>query len=260
MNKFSKIIVETSNHLLPITFSAILIFTCAVTTPLNGEILLGLGIIFCAILSIIFFIIKDNTIIKEKINWWNIITSIIFILDTILFGWLGTVKCIEKMPIHITYSQEQIEEVYDFYISNYGDIIGSVDAGYCESRPSNFQELEELLENYFDIQINLKVKVNYTSSTAAYVELFDFGRHNIYLNYSLDEMTNICFYISHEIYHLKGSINEARTSYSAASTLLQSDNIFLKASGAKMICYSLKDGFDDIYNFNQLICQDYYQE
>ena len=75
MNKFSKIIVEMGNHLLPVMFSAILIFTCAVTTPLNGEILLGLGIIFCATLSIILFIIKDNTIIKLSLNG-NIIDAL----------------------------------------------------------------------------------------------------------------------------------------------------------------------------------------
>ena len=204
------------------------------------------------------FLIKERISAVNVKGAWNLISSIIVIIFTFCFSCGALFECVHKMPFEITYSQDQLEEVKHYYFKNYYYLISFVDSGYCPEVPETKKELEEILENYFDIQINIIYKGCETSNADAYVNILEFNRTNIYVNRWGDYQTTNCMILAHEIRHLKGDINEAKTSFNAAKELLKSENIFLQASGAKFIYNTINGCYDEIYDFTQLVCQDYY--
>ena len=221
---------------------------------LEGGELLVIGALTFLFTLILNFLLNYFLLCREqsKINTISLIISIIVALGS---GYLATHEIINKMPISISYSKEEIAEVDNYYYTKYWQTFDNY-GNHFDSE----EELHCMLQELFDISFKVSYSNDSSLDYKGKVLLLDLGRHLISINNDYKDYYHNCYYISHEIRHLKGDINEAWTSFNACKNLIESGDNFCINCGCYFILSSLRGlAINRIYDFTQLICDDYYK-
>lgn len=236
---------------LPIVLTFSIINLIAIFSNLNSKTLIAITIILLIVISLINFAMNKYVFKNDKNP---VLLNILLCVACALISLYTSFIYINRFPIKITYTQQEILEVKNYY----SKLSVQLYPFYQLQIPQSMKDMEEIVLKEFG---SPKVTITYLNNPSSHLAGFVFmlNKNNIYINTpEKDSIQNNTMALAHELCHTKGVVNEAYTEFMACKILMNSSNQYLNFIGSRFIIYFLSGEEHSYYDCTQLIVQDYY--
>lgn len=253
--KLTRTIHLIADCLLPLICATIIVIGLFVFTTLNTLEVLEIGLVVLLFFYIIFICFLHKIIQNEKDSGKvDLIADFLVVLSLGFALFVSSIFGTSKMPLRVSYNNIEIKEAMNYYTLTEEYLYNSV---YQYQIPQTHTELYLLLDKEIGLD-NIKIRYVYMNSDIdGFVKIFD--KKSIYVNNEVNETIENAFIITHELMHIRGSVNEAETNFKTTITLLNSSNTFLQWVGAQFAVHTLSNMGDNYYNCSELLIEHYYQ-